>query len=113
MNAEQFNSRVKALTTGTKPKDRKDLVLCIGDNVEGTAAIIRKAGIMWALEVPVGECTVHAGSGRRIEVRPSWRHEDMLMLCIGENAGAEYRIRGSIEIPGDAELGLTEVVRCR
>lgn len=113
MNAEQFNARVKALTTGTKPRDRHDLVLCIGDNVEGTAAIIRKAGIMWALEVPVGECTVHAGSGRRIEVRPSWRHEGMMMLCIGENAGSEFRIRGSIEIPGDAELGLTEVVRCR
>ena len=110
MNAEEFNERVIELTTMLKPKDRRNLMVCLGDNREGTAAYLCVTGTEWSLVVPVGDCVVHAGSGRRIEVRPSWRDEGVMELAIGDNAGHDFRVRGFIEFPADADIGLTEVV---
>lgn len=109
MNAGDFNARVVELTTALKPKDRKVLEVRIGEGSEGTAVYIRPIGRIWELVVPVGDCVVYAGEGRRIEIGASHREDGMLRLAIGDTSGHDFRIRGFIDFPVDAEIDVREV----
>ncbi len=105
MNAAEFNERIVELTTRLKPKNRKNLCVEIGNE---TAVYLQVTGIQWDMIVPVGCCQVHAGSGRRIEVRPSW-HEGMMQLAIGDTSGHDFRVRGYVEFHEGADIELKEV----
>ena len=107
MNASEFNEAVKAVTVDLNPKDRRDVLIDLGGSL---AVHLRVIGIHWELVVPVGRCQAHVGSGRRIEVRPSWRNEGMSALCIGDNASGDFRIRGYVEFPSDSDLKIEGVV---
>ena len=109
MNAGDFNARIAELTVGTKRKDRKVLEVSLGEGSEGTAVYIRPVGITWELVIPVGDCVVYAGEGRRIEMGTSHREDGMLRLAIGDMAGHDFRIRGFIDFPVDAEIDVREV----
>lgn len=109
MNAGDFNARIIELTTKLRPKDRKVLEVSLGEGSEGTAVYIRPVGTVWELVIPVGDCVVYAGEGRRIEIGASHREDGMLRLAIGDMSGHDFRIRGFIEFPIDAELDIEEV----
>lgn len=109
MNAGDFNDRIRELTVNLKPKDRKVLEVSLGEGSGGTAVYIRPVGTIWELVIPVGDCVVYAGEGRRIEMGASHREDGMLRLAIGDMAGHDFRIRGFIDFPVDAEIDVREV----
>lgn len=109
MNVEEFNARIAELTVGTRPKDRRELLVSILDEC-GTYIRIRPVGKVWELVIPVGDCVVCAGQGRYIKAGASHRTDGMMRLAIGDAVGYyEFRIRGFIEFPADAGLAVEEV----
>ena len=105
MNFDELNEIIRSRTVGTKPADRKNLMIVIGDE---TVVYVCVAGIRWDLVIPVGCCLVRAGSGRCVEIVPSWRDESNCSLVLKDNPKSDH-VRGSVEFDRDLAVEIRGV----
>lgn len=103
----ELNARIAELTVGTKTADRREVAVTFGD----IRAYVVPVGVVWRLEVPVGDDGVAIlPYGRKVclqEVRG-----EGIRLCIGEARSDGYHVKGYLAVRDDLEVSVEGVSRC-
>lgn len=93
MRLEQIEARLHNLTDGAKPKDRVSFRITF---VDGSFVDVRRIGVVWRLEAPVGPSMFTSADGKYVHVTVYHGNKDMATIMVCNKVVQEYSPRGWI-----------------
>lgn len=93
MRLEQIEERLHDLTDGSKPKDRVSFRITF---VDGSFVDVRRIGVVWRLESPVGPSMLTSSDGKKVRVTTYLGNKDMATIMVCDKNGNDWSPRGWI-----------------